>query len=614
MKVGRALGVLAVVAAVASPAVARTRLPYDQVAQKSIHNAYAMAEALIDQLVYFGIRSLELDLRANPPEGPCSQELWPDNDWFVYHTILERRCRRLSDCLRLLRAYHDAVPGHEVITLSLELKGNDGGACGRVFPSERHNRRGDVHRQTPEGLDARLLAALGKDLLYTPADLLARCPGAATLQQAVARCGWPDVDELRGRFIVSVLGWDGFFNAGEKMVYEYVDQGRSAHRRLAFAAPLSLWRDDAAIRSRPFVVFHTEVTDPGRARELRRRFPGHILRSAGDRGHASGFADQQRGGMNLLMTDNVSWHQSPWSRTHGAHLYPFCPVGVVGPDCWRGQHVAAGRRERQRMLELRVRSDDLDGRRDAVAFLHRDARPPTAPPIAAPASPPVAESWTALVSVASNKDDVPARAKACLMARADLDPGSPYVAICRHGDNHELTLHWRPEICDGHPAPRPGDRPRPGCGTQAAQASLGGALFDGEDAAFVRLELLPDGRGGVTARAAGSFDGRRYRRIGPALYFSATALPLRGVAASSASRDFRTADGSAPRFLFVDLRRNGTPVPSAELLRWAPIGRVAEGRWRDLGHDGSDATVPAAVATPTPVPAAAQPRWRTSAR
>ena len=54
-----------------------------------------------------------------------------------------------------------------------------------------------------------------------------------------------------------------------------------------------------------------EVDDLKRAVEMRRRFPGHILRSAGDRGHAEGFREQQRAGLNLLMTDNVSFHVSP---------------------------------------------------------------------------------------------------------------------------------------------------------------------------------------------------------------------------------------------------------------------------------------------------------------
>src|SRR6266571_2031442 len=42
--------------------------------------------------------------------------------------------------------------------------------------------------------------------LYTPADFLARCPGASTMVECAQTAGWPTIGELRGKFIVNVIG------------------------------------------------------------------------------------------------------------------------------------------------------------------------------------------------------------------------------------------------------------------------------------------------------------------------------------------------------------------------------------------------------------------------
>ena len=173
-------------------------LHYQEIQQRSIHNAYTRAESIVDQLAFHRVRNMEWDIRSQPVThiyGPTRD----DNDWYVYHSVSEsRRCDKLSDCVTLLKGYHDAVPQHEVVTISLEFKGDD--ACvndARTFPYQAN--LADPSRQTPAGLDARLRAAFG-NALFTPADLLRSCPGTTSLQDAVKRCGWPTTDELRGRF------------------------------------------------------------------------------------------------------------------------------------------------------------------------------------------------------------------------------------------------------------------------------------------------------------------------------------------------------------------------------------------------------------------------------
>src|SRR4029453_16229830 len=97
----------------------------------------------------------------------------------------------LCGALRLLPAFQLADPTHEIVTVHLELK-------------------------TPltigynaDDLDGKLITALGRSNIFTPADLLAANPGASSLLEAAGRSGtdsggWPSIDELRGKFIFTV--------------------------------------------------------------------------------------------------------------------------------------------------------------------------------------------------------------------------------------------------------------------------------------------------------------------------------------------------------------------------------------------------------------------------
>src|SRR5262249_36247503 len=65
--------------------------------------------------------------------------------------------------------------------------------------------------------------------LYTPSDFLSRNPSAATLTDVAREAGWPTIVELRGRFIVNLLG--NFSTAGSDWVnYATTDM----HNRVAF--------------------------------------------------------------------------------------------------------------------------------------------------------------------------------------------------------------------------------------------------------------------------------------------------------------------------------------------------------------------------------------------
>ncbi len=542
-------------------------LHYQDIQQRSIHNAYTRAESIVDQLAFHRVRNMEWDIRSQPVSniyGPTRD----DNDWYVYHSVSEsRRCDKLSDCVTLLKGYHDAVPQHEVITISLEFKGDD--ACvnnERTFPYRENIN--DPTKQTPAGLDARLRAAFGS-ALFTPADLLRSCQGSTNLQEAVKNCGWPTTDQLRGKIIFDVLAYNemacetwlgGTLKRSltvRALTEDYAPYQNIAETRVAFAAPLDAWWDDFKMRQRNFVVVHTEV-NPERAVAIRANpdFRNHILRS-GQADDASTFASYQAAGFNLINTDQVSILDTPWADTANALGYPFCPRGLVGSAC-TGAAATAGRREVGTLLDVRAASGDLDNTDDGFVF-----RALAHPLVGQPT-----QSYIAYISSPSNRG-IHGWAKGCLMARASAASSSAYYAICKAGDNHELSAQYR--------------APCSGCGTDHIEASLGHG-FDGEDAAFVRLDVGGLANGWVWAQGYGSADGHSWQAIGPRRDFPVD-LPLQGITASSNDPSFRGPQGSIARFLFGSLSVNGRSLRSADLPQFLSIGRVDQRAFADLSGD-----------------------------
>jgi hypothetical protein len=184
-------------------------LRYNEVYQKGTHNAYwvdvaaadffasGTQERIIDQVLHEGVRSLELDLHF---------ESGHSGEFTVYHTsqaTSNSTCHYLTDCLDLLHRLDYLEPDHDVVTIVLEFKETVAGA--RVFgsngvigPAKQDHHIEDLDRQLWERLGSRL---------FTPGELLSnpQCQGL-TLRRCVGKVGWPTLDQLRGRFIATVIG------------------------------------------------------------------------------------------------------------------------------------------------------------------------------------------------------------------------------------------------------------------------------------------------------------------------------------------------------------------------------------------------------------------------
>lgn len=511
---------------------------YDEIVQKSSHNSYARAEPLLDQLVYHRVRSLELDVHVMREGASIAA-----GDWAVYHQDLplmrDTSCALLSDCLRQLRAFHAAIPAHEVVTLFVDLK--DGFGRGHA----------------PADLDRVIEAELGRENIATPADLVDACPGATSLRDAVAgACRFPTIRSLTGKFILAVTG--GASCDPDSHVARYA--GDRPLDRLAFLAP----RVDgacpvAAYDARPDVAFFNMRFDQrARARDVRRRgLVARVFAQRGDLGTAADFNDARIGGANHIATDCVNGEHDPWSRTHGLHGFPF---GIAAHDEARpldpflttvmappSQMPIA---EVAPIVGVRVRSGDTWGSADSLfGAFDEDAR--------------ADETWSALASVPSSH--VEPFAKACLVARASAEPSAPNVAVCRTFDSHPIRVQIR-KVAGGP--------------TTAVDASPLDNLTD-ETAAFLRLAVEASAGGGTRVIASSSVDGVTWTPI--ATTSVGVPLPVRGIGVSSHGE-------RAVKALFVDLRRDGAPVSIAGMTAHAiggASGRAFDGVEPDPHEDDS---------------------------
>lgn len=313
--------------------------PFDAAWRVSTHNSYwvnhgapgdlfasGTQERFADQLLFDHARGVEIDIHQDPATPGA---------FAVYHTAPGNGlCDTLPGCLAMLRAFHRAIPQHEALHVTLELKE----ITAPLFD--------DAH--TIADLDRVLGDELG-DLLYRPADLFTRCPGlvggdpqtpgpagAPTLSDCARDGGWPTTHELRGRIIVSVLGnWTGL--PGAQATKDYIDYATTGDIRARAAFPMaSSWQLDHEALSgliydlvtqdeldRAFAqsVFLQieDIADPHVAPFLARR---GVVRVDG----ASSVADQEARiglGLQLLQGD------SPWIQAddHG----PSRPLRALDP-------------------------------------------------------------------------------------------------------------------------------------------------------------------------------------------------------------------------------------------------------------------------------------------
>ena len=273
--------------------------PFDRWQQKSVHNAYDQGETVSQQLEEHRFRSVEFDVH-NGKRGRAPLA----GDWYVYHADFPgfdgSSCRTLTECLGQVTSWHRTHPDHEVLTLFVDLK--DSFEAGH----------------TPDLLDQKLTRGLDDGAaMLKPRSVLARCPGATTLREAVTGgCGWPTMGELRGKIIVALTGGD-VCERGSKLG-AYAGSNDVAANRAAFIAPNVRSSCPFSVHGQKApqaILFNLDHNNLGQATSIAqaglvsRAYYGGLTGGLDD---AQAWADARTAGAQFLATDRIDARRYPW--------------------------------------------------------------------------------------------------------------------------------------------------------------------------------------------------------------------------------------------------------------------------------------------------------------
>ncbi|MFD4633409.1 phosphatidylinositol-specific phospholipase C domain-containing protein [Streptomyces sp. NPDC058284] len=188
-----------------------------------VHNAYEKAKyPYFADALDSGAAMLELDVWTNAfgsgwrvsHSNPVGNDNNCENAQSPAELRTKARNQSLAGCLKDMRSWHEAHPGHRPVLVKVELKDGFQGRRGRG----------------PADLDALLTGVLG-DAVYRPGQLAA---GHTGLDDAVRDKGWPVRAELAGKFVVELI--PGTVEQGNPADTLWTDREYATHLRDLAAA------------------------------------------------------------------------------------------------------------------------------------------------------------------------------------------------------------------------------------------------------------------------------------------------------------------------------------------------------------------------------------------
>jgi hypothetical protein len=372
-----------------------SEIRYNQVRQKSSHNSFQREEGIYDQMLYWRLRSLELDLH--------NDKGWSQNltgNWYIYHTAVvdeDTTVDKLSDLMTILQGFDRAVPDHEITTVFLDLKDS--------FD--------DTH--TPEQLDSLLIDALGTNKILRPHDVAT----TNNLQAGIAGSGWPHLSGLRGKFVFVLTG--GSLTEEGSKLNVYVADGNDARARACFIAPkISTVAD---ITAHNYVIFFNLEESQASALAPSIFSAGLVSRiyTADDE---TKFNAMKRDQVHHIATNKINSLEDTWSRTDNAKGWPFEGIAIT---------VAQSQTEPGLVYGVEAASEDLEGKEDSFYYYYGNGGTSD-------------RAWIAFIS--SPDSHVEDYAKGSLMARASTSSDSAYFAVIRPGQDHGLRIQYRKKSGD----------------------------------------------------------------------------------------------------------------------------------------------------------------------
>ncbi len=270
--------------------------PYPQVLAALYKSTPALARTLdyahapLPQQFAIGVRQIELDVWSDPAGGKWAKPSFPIAEGVkipnepamlrpglkVIHQVdvdTNSTCLTLVLCIRLVKTWSDAHPGHVPIEIQIEMK--DDNAPEATFAE----------------LEKEILSVFARADLITPDDVRGN---AATLGAAVRAHGWPVLGKVRGR-VYFTLDNEGFRA-------DYLKGHPSLRGRLLFT-PSAPGEDDAA-----FAKLNDPVAD---AAKIKAALAAHMIvrtRADADTGEARANDHTHErialhGGAQLVSTD-----------------------------------------------------------------------------------------------------------------------------------------------------------------------------------------------------------------------------------------------------------------------------------------------------------------------
>lgn len=221
-------------------------LRHDAATVVGVHNAYEKGTFpyLADGLDS-GAGMLEIDVWTNFFGGDWrvahDNPIWNNNNCAGATTEAGlrggSRDKNLTGCLRDLRTWHEANPGHRPIHLKIEMKDGFAANLGRG----------------PAQFDA-LIDEVLQDAVYRPGDLAG---SHATLDDAVRADGWPTRADLAGKFLIHLI--PGTVEQGNPFDNLWTDVEYARHLR-------DLAADDRLDSATAFPAAHKAATGDPRTR------------------------------------------------------------------------------------------------------------------------------------------------------------------------------------------------------------------------------------------------------------------------------------------------------------------------------------------------------------